>query len=169
MSYFNTRLGSLQNLQEGETYDLYFCKFGQGFPVGKIDFKVGETPRKITGIQKVAQLFLKILLTAKGSDLLYPELGTLFPEYSIGANVGSNRDELGSIIESTIEDAYNQASKILNVAGVPAESTIRSVELLGIDFDEGMSVYMELMSGAGEKGLVSLPFPKLDLNINGNV
>ncbi len=169
MTIYISRLGTPQNLQTGETYDLYVCKFNEGYPIGKIDFQVGDTPRKITGIQKVAQLFVKLLLTSKGSDLIYPQFGTAFSEYTVGANLGSNQDELTAVIESSVQDAYTQAAKILNTTSASDESSLDSVNLLGVDYTDGMSVFLELTTKAGAKGVISLPFPTLDLNINGNL
>ena len=64
----SNRLGTVNNLEVGGTHDLLLIKVEGTFPEGKINFAFYDVPMKITGLQKVVQTFLKILLTTKGSD-----------------------------------------------------------------------------------------------------
>ena len=60
-----TRIGVSVNLPNGATHDLLMVRTPEGYPTGQLSFTFETTPRKITGIQKVAQFFLKILFTQK--------------------------------------------------------------------------------------------------------
>jgi hypothetical protein len=68
----SNRVRTASNLTSGATYDLLLVKFKGSFPEGEVTFGIYDTPMKITGVQKVAQIFLKTLLTGKGSDPFYP-------------------------------------------------------------------------------------------------
>ena len=159
-----SRLGTSQNLGSGETYDLLMMSFSEGFPVGAVTFEFGNTPRKITGIQKVVQTFLKILLTNKGSDIVYPSLGTEFPSLTVNTNISYTDSDLYSAIASAIKDASDQAKEILNVPGIAVESQLRSVELRGLFMQNStMNIALRITSEAGIQGNIAMPFPETDL------
>lgn len=162
------RIGTPSNLSDGGTYDLLLITFPNGFPEGQIFFDLDMTPRKITGLQKVAQLFLKLLLTRKGTNILRPAEGTLFPEYTINANRTGVDSELYAIIKSEIQSAANQVKYILNTStSTDLTSQLYSVEALGIDIStESITIFIKLTTMAGDSAQVAVPFPQLDMKLS---
>lgn len=165
--FTTSRLGISVNLPTKANYDLLLVTTSEGYPEGNLQFRFEQIPRKITGIQKVAQLFLKTLLTPKGSDVIYPEKGTNFPELTIGANRQSEDDEFISDVLTTLQDAENQV-KYSSVDSDEA-SSLASVSLLGFEYlKETLSLYIRIITEAGETASIAIPFPELDLKLSTN-
>lgn len=162
----NTRIGTLTNLPTGGTHDLLLFSFPDGYPEGKLEFKLEDTPRKITGIQKVAQLIIKLLMTRKGSDVLNPTIGTYFTDYTIGANRQSDVSSMQAGVISEVRDAESQAKYILNISGSDAASQLDTLTVLGLDVGpESITLYLRLVTAAGEYAQVAVPFPQLDMKL----
>lgn len=167
---YNSRIGSVANLPTGATYDLLMISFPGGFPQSQLVFEIADTPRKVTGIQKVAQTFLKILFTRKGSNVIYPNQGTYFSDYIVNANrVESTDTLLISNLTEQITDAKSQCKSILNVSSnQDLASQLKDVQLLGVDVTlESVVIYMRLITMAGAMASVSIPFPQLDMVLSG--
>lgn len=161
------RLGTDTNLQVGGTYDILLVKVEGEFPEGKVSFGLYDVPMKITGLQKVAQIFLKTLLTTKGSDPFYPFRGTYFPSLAVGANILTNYSTFLSDVSETVTDASDQVKSMLNINVTDLSSTLDSVEVLGIDrLNEGFQIYIQLKTLAGEFAAVALPFPEFGISSN---
>jgi hypothetical protein len=161
----SNRIGTISNLETGGTYDILSVKVEGTYPEGKISFGFYDVPMKITGLQKVAQVFLKTLLTTKGSDVFYPNRGTEFPDMTVNSNAIYDDATLLEEIRSAVNDAANQTINALNVNTVDESSCLYSVEVLGLDrISEGIVLYMQLKTLAGEFAAVSLPFPEFGLN-----
>ncbi len=163
------RIGTVSNLPKGASYDVLLITFPDGYPEGKLVFSLDETPRKITGLQKVAQLFLKLLFTSRGSDVIHPNLGTRFTEYTINANrVGLNIDLYNNLVEQ-VRQAETQVKYIFNVYGASEEDMLESITVLGVDGSkESVSLYMRMLTVAGAEASVSVPFPQLDMKMSKN-
>ena len=163
-----SRLGINVNLPTGSSYDLLVVSTPEGYPQGQLYFKFETTPRKITGIQKIAQLFLKLLFTTKGTDLLYPSQGTNFNEFVNGANMQLDDTELTNMIYGAINDAENQVKYSMNGPSYDTASQLDRVEILGFNHSlETISLYIWIVTLAGDKAAVAIPFPQLDLKLNG--
>lgn len=163
----NTRIGIDVNLPSGASYDLLLIDHPDGYPEGKIQFKFNNTPRKITGIQKVAQYFLKTLLTRKGSDVLYDNHGTFFTDYTINANRSGPDRELYTALTAQIRDAEGQAKAVLNTAGSDSASMLQEINVLGIDIaTEAAVIYLKIVTVAGVSAQVAVPFPQLDMKLS---
>lgn len=160
------RLGTDVNLPVGAKHELLLMDFSEGFPVGAVDFTMTQTPRKITGIQKVAQTFLMTLFTTKGSDVLRPTKGTNFPDIAVRANrVGVNREVENDLIEQ-VGDAEAQVKYILNTSGSDPANQLNRVQVLAIDVGtESITLFLYLITNAGERAQVSIPFPQLDMRL----
>lgn len=163
-----SRLGIEVNLPTGASHDMLIVSTPEGYPKGQLLFKFEESPRKITGIQKIAQLFLKLLFTTKGSNLLYPNQGTAFNEYVSGANLQLEDNELTLMISDAIQDAASQVKYSMNGVGYDLSSQLEKIEILGFESTlESISLYIWIVTKAGETASISIPFPELDLKLNG--
>lgn len=161
----NLRIGTDTNLQPGGSYDLLLIKFKESYPEGQIAFGLYDVPMKITGLQKVAQVFMKILMTSKGSDPFHPSRGTFFSSLTLGANLLTNDATLLSDIREAIEDANNQTKECVNAYNSDLSSALDSVQILGVDkITEGVLMYLKLKTLSGEEASISLPFPEFGLN-----
>lgn len=158
------RIGTPTNLPLGGTYDLLLFSFPDGYPEGKLTFAIGDNPKKITGIQKVAQLFIKLLMTRKGSDIIHPSLGTFFTDNVMGANRQSNDSDLQIQIISEVRDAESQCIYLLNNSTSDAASQVDKIVLLGLDTgSDSITMYLQLITLAGERAQIAVPFPQLDM------
>jgi hypothetical protein len=163
----NPRIGIAENLPVGATNDLLLVSTPEGYPQGQLFFKFEDTPRKITGIQKVAQLFFKILFSTKGSDPVRPNIGTTFSANTIGANITTNDSVFLATITDAINDAGNQVKGILNTQGSDPASQLSRLSILGITtFKDALGVYVQITTAAGESASVAIPFPELNLPLS---
>lgn len=168
MSIFTvSRLGVSVILPVGATNDILLVNT-PNFPVGIITFEYTKpSSAKITGIQKCAQVFLKILFTTKGSDLLHPSLGTNLPNLLIGSNNNLSSSELMAQVTTSVEDAVTQCISLLNgskndLASQMSSVTINNISSTSVD---SMSIQLQLTTMAGETGSISLPSPLLNIPV----
>jgi hypothetical protein len=159
----NTRIGIPVNLPEGATHELLVFRYADAFPEGKLEFEIGDNPKKITGIQKVAQTFLRVLFTSVGSDVLNQTLGTNFSNLTINANRTSVDRDLYIALHNEIKNAETQCIGILNNSGADDASQLKKISILGLDTGkESITMYLQLVTEAGELAQVAVPFPELD-------
>jgi hypothetical protein len=164
---FKNRVGTAVNLPSTGTYDLLLVEFPDGFPNSKLTFDVGDTPRKVNGIQKVAQMFLKVLFSSKGTDLIHDDFGTNFQQLIIGANISTTDTVFMSELTSEIQSAENQTKNILNSYGSDVASQLDRITLLGIDTSkDSVVMYLYILTKAGAGSNIGIPFPQLDLALN---
>lgn len=163
----NSRIGISVNLPTGATYDLLVLDHPDGYPESKLEFKFNDTPRKITGIQKVAQMFLKVLLTRKGSDVINFGFGTFFTDYTINANRTGLDKDLYVSVTGEIKEAERQCKSILNTVGSDDASQLDRITILGIDQGiESLTMYVKIVTVAGMTAQVAVPFPELDMKLS---
>lgn len=170
----NTRLIKDVNLPEGGTYDILFMDFVEGYPESKIVFSLASTAegsslegvsRRVTGIQKLVQQFLKVLLTKIGSDPLRPDRGTNFPEVISQGNLHS-KGETEGMIRSDLALASDQLAAMTYNRGSAYEQ-FQSAELTGLSVGvNAIAISIQVTSVAGEGASIFTPFPRLDMNIN---
>lgn len=162
-SYQPSRLNTVSNLAVNETHDVLLVST-PNFPVGAVQFIYENTPRKITGVQKVAQMFMKILFTQKGSDPVYRNTGTNFPNLTIGANKVLSDPEFRAQILECVKDATSQVKYILNSNSVTDyNSQLDRIIFKGMETNnETLNLYLQLITKAGETAVVAVPFPQLD-------
>ena len=168
MSVFNvSRLGISVNLPTGASYDILLVNTPE-YPVGTITFEYTKpTSTKITGIQKCAQFFLKVLFTTQGTDLLNPALGTNLPNLIVGSNSTLNSQELIAQVTTAVSAATTQAKSLLNDNTNDLASKLESVTILGISAPtvDSFSIGLQLTTMAGETGSIALPAPLLSLPV----
>lgn len=161
----NIRVGTDTNLQQGGSYDILMIKFKGDYPQGEISFGLYDVPMKITGVQKVAQTFMKILLTGKGSDPFYPNRGTFFPSLAVGSNIVLNDAVFIANLRDSVNDASNQTVECMNAYNADISSCMDKAVLLGADkYDEGFLLYVKLTTLAGEEASVAVPFPEFGIS-----
>ena len=161
-----SRIGVSENLPNGSTHDLLLLTTSEGYPVGQLKFQFEDTPRKIVGIQKVSQLFIKILFTQKGSDVLNYNLGTNFPDLKIGANRTNNDETFLSDVTTCLKDAESQTRALTASLTGDTDSQLDKIIIQGLDVQtESLAVYIQIVTKAGEKASVAIPFPQLEMRL----
>lgn len=162
-----SRIGTRSNLEDGGTHDLLVMGFANGFPRGYVSFEIGDTPRRITGVQKVVQTFLKILLTSRGSDPIRPNAGTEFTNYVRNANIGTDPEETEMLVRDSIQEAEQQTKATLNSAREDTASQLDSLDILFIETSEdSINVGLKVLTLSGEAAAIAVPFPQTDLFLN---
>ena len=165
----NERVGTLENLENDGTYDILVTAFPSGYPEGRLTFNFTDTPRKITGIQKVAQVFMYALLTAKGVDPIKPNFGTGFFAYIKGSNNFLDLDLMYREVNAHIIDAEGQVKANINTGGADKASQLDSIQLMAVDpGEESLTVTIRINNMEGTSAALAIPFPQLDLGISDN-
>lgn len=161
---FSSRLGTPTNLPTDGKYDILLISFPDSFPQGNIKFDLDITPRKVTGIQKVAQVFMKILFTSTGSNVLYPSQGTDFQTLTVNANKTEADSIFLSDLATQIKSAEGQTKAALNSTSADTASQLQQVTILQLDTSqESVTMYLRMVTMAGAVAQVAIPFPELDL------
>lgn len=161
-----TRIGTKVNLPTGATYDILVVSTPEGYPKGSVKFKFEGTPRKITGVQKVAQTFFRVLFTTKGSDVVHDTFGTDFHSLTIGSNVQMEDAIFRAALFSCISDAEAQTKSILNDSTSDSASKLQSVVISGYNQEaDSVGLYLSMTTYDGNTAMIAVPFPQLDLPV----
>jgi hypothetical protein len=161
------RVGNSENLKQQDRYDLLLLSFPDGFPNSKLEFTLGNNPRKITGLQKVVQVLVKCLMTSTGTDPIYPKQGTKFSEFVWYSNITQDSVAAKAAITAAIKQASDQAKAILNSYLYSAESQLESVEVLdAVQGSETTIIKVRVLTKAGVGAPIALPFNSNGLVLN---
>ena len=167
-----SRGGVQTNLPQGDTYDLLVVDTPSGYPSGQLLFQFAAnpggqstvSPRKIAGLQKVAQTFLRMLMTTASSDIIYPNMGTQFPSLALQSNRSGSDSVFVSAISTAVQSAANQTKIILNGPGVDLSAQLSELILLGVTaVDDSLSMYLQMITMDGVQSSIAIPFPQLNL------
>lgn len=163
-----SRLRNDVNLRKNDRYDLLLFDFPDGFPNSKLKFALGNTPRRITGVEKVVQVFMKCLTTRRGTDVINTTYGTDFQDFMQYSNVGTySVSEVKSAIEVNVQAAVDQAKYILNSNRYSLESQMDNVEVLDArQGDEFTIIQLRVTTKAGKSAPISVPFTSTGMVYN---
>lgn len=118
-----------------------------------VSFRFGDVNRKATGINRLMQLFLKVLLSTPGSDIFNKNLGG-------GAlrNLGKtfSKDNSGSLVSDFVIAVDTTVKQIIAIQArqprLPRDECLLSARVLSARFDTmqtALVVSVELLSQAG--------------------
>jgi hypothetical protein len=171
-----TRLLVNVNLTEGALHDLLLLDFPDGFGNSKLDFAVTDLAsadaadsyrfsRKVFGLQKLAQLYLKVLFTTRGSDPLRPSFGTTVFAAITRVNIPS-ASVLETLLRTDIRDAETQV-RSMTQGGANSDEILSSVSIVELSVgDSAISMILYLLSESGEGIALHAPVPLLDMPLN---
>ena len=100
-------------------------------------FRLGGTSSKVSGIQRLVQRYVLMLLSSPGSDLLNPTLGGGLLKF-IGKTMGgvSTNDRVAATVQQSVTKASEDLRKIQATStGLSASEKLVSAELAGVQFD----------------------------------
>ncbi len=162
------RVGNKNNLAAGDTYDVLFFDFQDGYPIGAINLGFGKNPKRISGVQKVSQVFTKCLLTTIGSDVMHDNYGSDFTKYSVGGNSApSDANKVKYEIDAAVQSAAAQARGVLNVPGASLEAQLERASVISVGSSrEGSDIRIQLMTRGGQNAPIAIPFTSLGLKVN---
>lgn len=171
-----TRLLVNVNLTEGGLHDLLFLGFPDGFANSRIDFTITDLAdeenvdsyrfsRKVFGLQKLAQMYLKMLFTTKGSDPVRPDVGTTVFAAVSRVNIPSP-EVLESLLRADVRDAEAQVRAMTQGSG-NSDETLSSVTISRLDVaDTTINIVLYLESESGVGIALHAPVPLLDMPLN---
>ena len=113
---------------------------------------------KAGGFMKTANVFLKILLTAKGSNLIVPNEGTDFSSIVEG-NV-SEESVVFAFVTQCVKDASEQTISYQQNAAAPQNERLSSAAISAFTFNAqgpGLDFSVDLFNALGEKFTLSVP------------
>jgi len=129
-------------------------------PRSVLKFKIGDTPGRVTGILRLLQLFVKILLSDPESDIFTPNLGGGVLQ-TLGTNFGSDEGE--SIKSNFIIAVDRVARQIVGMQGknssLPRDERLLRATLLGVTFSRAQGALyatIELVSQDGNAARMNL-------------
>ena len=162
------RVGTEHNLEGTDRHDLMIFDFPEGYPIGKVNMRFGKTPHRITGVQKVSQIFLKTLTTPLTTDVVYPGQGTFFGELTGSYNLQDvQNSELNSAVNSAVASAVKKTKSILNIPASSPQSQLESATVVNLTaIEDGVSIQIKLLTKAGEAAPIALPFTSLGIRVN---
>lgn len=162
------RIGNTVNLENNSRYDILIYDFPEGYPTGLVALGFGKTPKRISGIEKVSQVFLKTLMTNSGSDVVHNGRGTEFPGFTGTRNLqATDLSEIDGEIRNAIVQAEEQAKSILNVPSEGLSSQLEAVQVVNVSqYQDSTTINVRLITKAGETAPIALPFTSLGLQVD---
>jgi hypothetical protein len=117
-------------VDSGRTYDIDYVSWDSEV-VGKAQFEFGMTSKKVYGLVKGVNRYLKLLLTRRGSDVFAPEEGTFLED--ITHMGGESVSSLTSFTTIQLNDALSQVQVIQSQNVFPEDENISMVTLDNVD------------------------------------
>jgi len=118
-----------------------------------VSFRLGPTNRKTSGINRLMQLFLKILLTSPGSDIFSPQLGGGLLNI-IGRSF--SRSEVGSLVGDLVVAVDNTAKQVIAIqsrkARLPRDERLLSAQVQSAEFDASQTALIATVNLTSQAG-----------------
>lgn len=125
-----------------------------------VRFRIGKSPGKVRGIQRLIQLFLKILFTTPKSDIFVPDAGGGVLK-KVGATFG--QDEGQNIITDFVISVNRTQRQLIAMQSrdqrSPRDERLLSATVIGADYDKLQSAFyitVEIVSQAGRSAIANL-------------
>ncbi len=118
------------------------------------------TPGKVSGIVRLMQLFVKLLMTTPGTDLYNQESGGGLQALVAIAVPGSRTSEATSRFTQIVGRVRDQITSMqASATGIPADERLASARVISVDFDKTTSTLrgrIFLSTVAGKQALANL-------------
>jgi len=129
-------------------------------PKSVIKFRVGHVASKVSGILRLVQVFLKLLLTTPGRDIFAPRLGGNVLK-DIGTTFG--KDESGGIVSDIILAVDRTRRQIITIQGqdpsIPRDERLLAATVTSAAYNKveaALVVAIELTSHAGRAATANI-------------
>lgn len=124
-----------------------------GFRQQRVSFTFGKRSRTVTGILKLVQMVMKMLLTTPGTDKFAPDIGTNIPALTRrGVSQGSS-DAIKMEITIAIQDLERRIQDIQAAQAIPDNERLRSLLIRRVEYLPASAEWMidlSVLSEAGE-------------------
>ena len=140
-----------------KTYDLWlFDSVGEG----DLNLSFGSSPRAVTGIEVLVNMFTLLFLTSIGSDLAHPEIGSEIGSV-VNGNIGSSKTIFIDMVYTSVAEVVSTISESQD-SSTPADEFLSSVDILDVSISGTyLSVSVELESASGTTRTVIIPVQTL--------
>jgi len=122
-----------------------------------LSFKIGNSPREVSGIKALMQTWLKVFLTTPGRDSFTKSLGGNVQQYIGGQNTTST---ITAVFSTAVQQTTNQVMALQrNQKGLPDDQVLIGSELLGLQFDPtlpGLLARVALYTQAGTRAIANM-------------
>jgi len=129
-------------------------------PKSVLRFRIGDTPGRVSGLTRLLQLFVKILLTNPGSDIFNPNLGGGALKnvgVSFGIDQGTNiRADFIISVGRTVRQVIAIQSRN---SSIPRDERLLTANVVGVTFNReaaSLFVSIEVLSQDGNATRVNL-------------
>ena len=123
-------------------------------------FKISDTPAKCTGLLKLMQLYVKLMLTTPGTDIFDPQLGGGVLNM-LSSNISGS--EGAGVVSQFIISSNNVVRQIIAIQGrqpkLPLDEKLLSANVISAKFStaqRALFVTVELISQAGRSAISNL-------------
>jgi len=147
-------------IEKINTIEVLSSGFTRSTASSKLSYEFGPKTRKVEGLLKLMQLFIKWLLQTPGSDIFNPERGggllALAGDLGSGTRVDTIMGAVTRAVDSTVSQM--RATQI-NAIGLPLTEQLLSAEIMDFDiFERQMEarVKVQLVSMAGREAAMAL-------------
>lgn len=129
-------------------------------PRSLIQLKIGRVASKVSGILRLVQIFLKILLTSPGTDIFSQQVGGDALK-NLGRTFGKSQS--GEIVSDFVLAVQTTVRQILAIQGrdpsIPRDERLLSARVMSASYSQqelGLFVSVELISQAGQAALANI-------------
>lgn len=129
-------------------------------PKSLIKFRVGTVPSKVSGILRLVQIFLKILLTTPNRDIFSPRVGGNALK-NIGLTFG--KDQSGTIVSDIIVAVDTARKQIISIQSrdpsIPSDERLLAASVTAASYNQteaALIVSVELTSQAGRAATANI-------------
>lgn len=146
--------------QQIRTISIRSANFTRTSEASRIDYKVGNKTRAISGILRLTQLFVRYLLTSQGSDIYHPNEGGGLQDV-VGILGSTNKTApILSAVNSAVRRTTDQIVRNqLNLPGLSLDERLLSASVLDLRTTQGLDEVVArvlLVSYAGNEATVNL-------------
>jgi len=150
-----------KQLPQGEgTLDVDWFSIEEASLAGEVNGGFQKS-RRISGLDKMAQRWLLIFLTPRGSDIYDPSYGTDF--HLVKESAVNDESYIQNLINASISDTNEALSAYQQTEGELRESEeFYTAELQDIIFSkerQSVDVYIKIVNSQGDSRILELPTP----------
>jgi len=119
----------------------------------KVEFTLGKRSNKVTGILKLVQTVVKLLLTTPGTDHFAPDTGTIIPGLVRRGVAKSSVQLVKMNITVSIQDLERQIQDLQASQILPDDERLASIEIRRVEFLDVSTEWIIEISVLSEAGI----------------
>lgn len=118
-----------------------------------VKFTWGRRTKFNSGILKLVQMIIKMILTTPGSDTFATQVGTIIPSLIRRGVTSSNAQTIKMDITVSLQDLERQIRDIQAAQPIPDDERLREIEIRTVEFldtSNEWNIELSVLSEAGE-------------------